>query len=438
MNSRFIIILNDINDSYRKSFEKKNYKKILYIPNRITIPREIRKGEIFNMKRKIISICLIGMFLTIGIFATPAEKTYVTSQEIENAFEMASLFSSNTVSIGEVYTVYEPEVLTGCSNAEVINMSTSWVVNPGDEFTHGVLGMEIFDYNYQNENPMGFMLSPFAKTTVCDYEFIVYDGPTSSARRLSSGFSSLMGDGVKYERMDHPFSVRTQNQPRTLAFELNAKTQTYIPALRMTLETETGSVSKIGHMIIDFITPAEKLQELESSIEETTAATVNTIDINLGKILIYTSDSPTNIPKRDLVTNSYPDPFPVNQSEIITVNAHLDYELSITEKVHPQFFNFLNCKILINIKANAHDSSQRYRQIPFSGREFDRLLIFAPILEDGTLSTSFTVDTSLFPTGCDFVISYFLIVPGLFGSQVWGGSDRSAETGKVNIRWIPN
>ena len=380
------------------------------------------------MERKIISIFLIGIFLSAGILITPAEQTNKNTQEENDYITKSTLYEENNVYIGETRTVYEPEAFTGSSNADVVNMSVEWMVNPGDEEAHGTLGMEIFDFNFaeENMNPLPF---PLTTTTVCDYEFTVFDGPSSGDGELTSGHNSFMGGGLKYKEMAHPFDVKTKNQnSRTLAFQMNAKTQTYIPALRMTIENEIGSISKLGEMIIDFITPAEKQKKLQNDNPLPTTK-VGIPELDLGDIEIYTSDE--NIPECEIYPNLYEDPFGINESEIIDISAYLDFEISIVEKNFPPILKFLPCQLNIKIRAFSWNTNQQYRQLPDAKSEFSRS-ITGTLIEEGTIPISFTLDTSEYPSGTRFLITYNLIVPGLFGKLLDG------ESQKIIIHWEPN
>lgn len=384
------------------------------------------------MKRKIISLFLIGLFLGAAILTTPAEKTSNQPQEDTAYLTTSQLYEENNVYIGETWTVYEPEAFTGSSNADAVNMNVEWVVNPGDDEAHGTLGMDIFDFNFAEDNNYPFPL-PLETTTVCDYEFTVFDGPSSSDSELTSGHNSFMGGGLKYQEMAHPFDVKTKNQNRrTLAFQLDVKTQTYIPAFRMTVENELGSISKLGEMVIDFLTPSEKQMKLQDNAPDPLPVNKEkTFDIDLGRIDVYTSDE--DIPKCDIFPNLFEDPFQINESEIIEINAHMDYDISIVEKVQPPILKFLPCLLIVNIRACSTNINQQFRQIPNAKHEFSKVLVTEEYIKDGTWSIPlFTLDTSEYPIGATFIINYNLIVPNLFGKLL------DANSAKVNIRWEPN
>ena len=393
------------------------------------------------MKRKIMSIFLVGIFLAAGILITPAEKTNMTTQEDINDTEQSITYADNNVYIGETWTIYEPEVFTGSSNAEIVNMSVEWVVEPGSTVAHGTLGWNIFDYNFKEEEHMNPLPLALTTTTVCDYEFTVFDGPTPDDPDLTSGHNSFMGGGLKYADMAHPLDVPTKNEPRRiLAFQLNAKTQTYIPALRMTFETETGAISKLGHMIIDFISPSEKTCKDENENENgNTFQTVHNkkIDVQLGDIEIWTGDDPSYIPEIDIDLNKNIPCFEINHSETIDVNASLDYDISLYERVHhPRLlFRWIPCQLLIKLRAFATDTEQHYKQVS-SPAEFRILLVSDTYDTEGTIPLPFTVDTSEFPTGVEFVVDYFLSIPIFFGMQL--PHERSAESAKTNICWVYN
>jgi hypothetical protein len=365
----------------------------------------------------------------------------MTTQEDINNTEQSVTYADNNVYIGETWTIYEPEVFTGSSNAKIVNMSVKWVVEPGGTVAHGTLGMDIFDYNFKEDGYKNPLPLPLTTTTVCDYEFTVFDGPNQNDGELTSGHNSFMGGGLKYSEMAHQFDVETKNKDsRTLAFQMNAKTQTYIPALRMTFETETGAISKLGHMIIDFISPSEKTCKDENENENgNTFQTVHNkkIDVQLGDIEIWTGDDPPYIPETDIDLNKNIPCFKINYSETIDVNASLDYEILLYERVHAPFLllRLLPCQILIGVSAFATDTEQHYKQVS-SPTKFRILLVSGTYDEKGTIPLQFTIDTSEFPTGVEFVVDYFLNIPTLYGMQV--NHKRAADSDKTNICWIPN
>jgi len=381
------------------------------------------------MKEKILTIFLVGLFFTAGIITIPAKFIENEAQDEHLDIEIAQLYNENNVFIGETWTVYNPEAFSGSSNADAVNMNVEWVVNPGDDEAHGTLGMNIFDFNFAGDTNYPLPL-PLVTTTVCDYEFTVYDGPDSSDGELTSGHNSFMGGGLKYQEMAHPFDVKTENQDRrTLGFQLNAKTQTYIPAFRLTVENELGSISKLGQMIIDFISPAEKEKQIHK--ESLSTSPDDHLDIDLGRIDVYTSDNEDNIPECDIFPNFYEDPFRINESAVINIDAHLDYDISLVEKVHPPILSFLPCLLIIKINAFSTNINQQYRQRA-EEHEYTRTLLTETYSDSGTwYLPTITLDTSEFPTGASFLINYNLIVPNLFGKLL------DANSAKINIRWEP-
>jgi hypothetical protein len=387
--------------------------------------------EVYDlMKRKILSLVIIGFFFAAGILSIPAKQTNNNNQEEINDIPLSTLYEENNVYIGETWTIYEPEVFTGSSNADVVNMTAEWIINPGDNEAHGTLGFETFDFNFAEEEKNVFYL-PLATTTICDYEFTIFDGPSINDDKLTSGHNSFMGGGLKYEEMNHPFDVETKNQDiRTLAFQMNAKTQTYIPGLRMTVETPTGSISKLGQMVIDFITPSEKQKKLQ---DEKPLVIEESVELDLGNIFIYTSDPP-NIPRCDLDPNQFDDPFYVNESELIEIRAYFTYEISIMEKAHPPILSFLLCQIMINLRAMASDNEQHYQQIS-EREEYKHVVRTVPFINESCLHINLTLDTDRYPSGCEFLVDYFLNVPSLFGMQI--NHPWAADSAKISIRWEP-
>lgn len=374
------------------------------------------------MRNKTISIILIGIFLSASILVTPAQEN--SSGEANSV-----TYEDNNVYLGEVWTVYDPEVFTGSSNADVVNMTVNWVVPPSDDTAHGTLGLKMYDFNFKENKSITILPIPLETTTICDYEFIVYDGPTPDSPTLTSGHNSFMGAGLKYEDISQPLDVETMGEAsRTLAFQLNAKIQTYIPALRTSFETETGSISKIGHMVINFIKPPVEQQPLQ---DEKLISIDRRYDINLGSIEVYTSDKPFYIPRCDIDINKFNEPFHINKSEKVDVNAYLDYELSIMEKVHPPVLRFLPCQILITVRAMSTDTEGKLREI-CPPKIYKEILLRPTVEKNGTIQLSFTVDTSKYPSDVEFLVYYFLTTLPL-GTQV--PSLRSANSARTSIHW---
>jgi len=336
----------------------------------------------------------------------------------------ALIYNNNRVCIGDAWAVKEPDILNADANLDVENKSVNWIVEPSADGTfggtaRGFVSLNVYKFNFVETGAKISAQFPIRYDTFFDYNLTVYDGETESAPVLASDHIPFMGGGIEFTKISSFIEVDTRGLPqRTLAYRATVTTQLYIPSLRLSIETPTGTKSVLGKIIINFISPTEAIERMknESKTATTEKVTRERIDVDLGTVYFITPREHPNIPKSEFHLKNRTFIYHINESTTeVEFHVKLWYCSKLAEKPSLPYLKFLPCYLLLRMRATASTPEGNEVIIPhpyspgekgFRCRDWDEIE-----REPTPVYLNFTVNTTEYLSPITISIYYAMVNP---------------------------
>ena len=359
------------------------------------------------------------MFLAsslLGVTASEITNDDCEADDFYQANEGSLTYVENTAYVGKTWTSNEEDILVGNADLEIENQTVDWYVEPSTlgasgEVARGMVDMDVFKFVFNDGNNSGNALPLPSQLwdRYSNYELSIYDGESTDDDVLLQDSIPFVGGGIEFTKLSSLLSVETNNKPsRTFAFEATAQTQTYSPALRFSFQGAPGLKSKVGHMIINFISPSVVLTKDRPENNFNNIGIADSVDFDVGEIKIQTvwgdNAKDINVPKAYILLNQNKD-VQINESEKVDVHATLDWSIDLTEKVRPPLLSFMKCDAEFSLRAIVlnlqGDNEPRWGKTK-------NIILTNNLKKNDTLTLDFTVDTGLHPTYVMFHVNYAL------------------------------